>query len=170
MRQSFVFVASLQTAKQLPPAAAVVAPAAGRSARVRPRDLFTYFVASLQTAKQLPPAAAVVAPAAGRSARVRPRDLFTYLSLRSKPPSNFLRPQLFLLLLQAASTPSRQKRARRGPRSRRVFGLATCSLICRSRTGPTTQLDDPGTKLLADIIRGQPACAVSRHQKVACQL
>src|SRR5579859_3135937 len=36
------FVASLQTAKQLPGAADVVAPAAGRSARVRPRDSFTY--------------------------------------------------------------------------------------------------------------------------------
>src|SRR5689334_20179155 len=96
--------------------------------------------------------------------------IFLFLSLRSKPPGSFLRPQLFLLLLQAASTPSRQKRACRGPRSRRVFGLATYSLIGRSRTGPATQFDDPGTKLLADIIRGQPACAVSRHQKVACQL
>src|SRR6478609_10829721 len=52
-----LFVASLQTAEQLPPAAVVLAPAAGRfhpvtpktgasgtpvSARVRPRDLFTY--------------------------------------------------------------------------------------------------------------------------------
>src|SRR5579859_2793694 len=78
-----------------------------------------------------------------------------FLSLRSKPPGSFLQPQLLLLLLQTA---------------RRVFGLATYSLICRSRTRPTAEFDDPGTKLLADIIRGQPTCAVSRHQKVACQL
>src|SRR6267154_2872557 len=81
--------------------------------------------------------------------------IFCLLSLRSKPPSIFLLRQMLLLLLQAA---------------RRVFGLATYSLICCSRTGPTAEFDDPGAKLLADIGRGHPACTASRHQKITCQL
>src|SRR5882724_870033 len=42
--------------------------------------------------------------------------------------------------------------------------------FCRSRSVIAADLGNPGTKLLANFRGSQPTCAVSRHQKVACQL
>jgi hypothetical protein len=128
----FIFVASLHTARHLPPAAALLcsccAPLGAWSAsrliylflplRSTPPDIFLR--------RQL-----FFAPAACRSARGRPRDLF--LSLRSTPPDIFLRRQLFF-----APTACRSAHGR--PRDLFIYFVASLQLRQKSSSGGSSSL------------------------------